>query len=67
MCVNTCVARLPMWKQINTLNELTHVFEVVGMVGWGGLCLPVSHCSLFTTPPGHATCAWSKAFVSSGF
>lgn len=33
MCVNTCVARLPMWKQINTLNELTHVFEVVGMVG----------------------------------
>lgn len=36
MCVNTCVARLPMWKQINTLNELTHVFEVVGMVGWGG-------------------------------
>lgn len=44
MCVNTCVARLPMWKQINTLNELTHVFEVVGMVGWGG----VSACPSLT-------------------
>lgn len=64
VCVNRCVARLTVWKLIYTVSALTPALCV-----WD-LCLHVlytAHCTLFTTPPGHATCAQSAAFVSWSF
>lgn len=61
--VNTCVAGLPKWKLINTASALTPALCVC-------VCLqraPLPRCTLFTNPPGHATCARSEAFVSSSF